>query len=430
MEFWTIFPIVILFVLFFLKVPVAYSMLISSAVYFLFGPNAMDITLIVQKMVAAMSSFVYLAIPFFVAAGVIFNYAGITRRLMNLADMLVGHMTGGLGHVNIVLSTLMGGLSGSANADAAMETKMLVPEMERLGYSKPFSCVVTAASSCITPIIPPGIILILYSSVSDVSIAKMFYAGYLPGLVMMAALLLLTSIISKKRHYKPSRVERVTVIDFARALKDAIWALLVPFGIVLGLRFGMFTPTEAGAICIVYSIIIGVFFYKELKIHHIKPIIKESVEATAGVMFILAGAKAFSAFLTWERLPMILSEFIISNISSQWMFMLIVNILLIVVGCFFDGGAAMILLGPLLVPAAAAMGVNLVHFGIIICINLTIAGITPPFGSQMFVTTSIAGVKIEDYAKESLPYIGVLILIMLVMAYVPNIIMFIPNLLS
>lgn len=430
MTFWTIFPIVLLFVFFFMKIPVSFSMLLASAVYFLFSPNSMDFTMMIQKMVAANSSFTYLAIPFFTCAGVMFNYAGISRRLMDLAECLVGHITGGLGHVNIVLSALMGGLSGSANADAALETKLLVPQMERLGYGRAYSCVVTAASSCITPIIPPGIILILYASASDVSIGKIFCAGYLPGLIMMIALMVLTYFISRKRGYKPSREKRASAGELGHIALDALWALFVPFGLVMGLRFGWFTPTEGGAMCVVYALLVGMFVYKELKPKDFGSIILESVTATAGVMFILAGAQAFSAYLTWERLPQLISEFMVENIHSQVGFLVIVNVMLLVVGCFFDGGAAMILMAPLLVPAAQMLNIDLIHFGIVLSINLTIAGFTPPFGSQMFVTTSIADVRIEDYAKEALPYIGCLIGVLFLVTYVPDLVLCVPRLLG
>ena len=430
MTFWSWFPIVILFVLFFMKVPIAYGMLISTAAYYMWGPNSMDITSLVQQMVSANQSFVFLAIPFFTAAGVIFNYSGITRRLLNLANLLVGHMRGGMGQVNIVLSALMGGLSGSANADAAMEAKMLVPEMTKLGYSKPWSCVVTAASSCITPIIPPGIILILYSACSDVSVAKMFYAGYLPGILMMISLMVLTALISKKRDYKPARTDKANKTEVVRALKDGVWALFIPFGLVMGLRLGWFTPTEAGAVCIVYSVLVGKFIYKELKWSDMPAIIKESLYATSGVMFILAASKAFSLYLTWERLPQMVSEFIATNISQPWLFLLVCNILLLIIGFFFDGGAAMILVAPLLVPAAQALGIDLIHFGIVMSINLTLAGITPPFGNMMFVTLSVTDTKLIDYAKEAIPYILVLVGLLLILTYIPGVILFVPNLLS
>lgn len=430
MSFWAVFPILVLFILFFLKVPVAYSMIIAATSYFLLCSGTPDISMMMQKMISANSSFTYLAIPFFTCAGVVFGYSGITSRLMGLCEMLVGHMTGGMAQVNVLLSALMGGLSGSANADAALQSKMLVPEMEKIGYNKAFSCAVTAASSCITPIIPPGIILILYASASNVSVAKMFYAGYIPGIIITVTMMLLTWRISKKRGYKPSRERKTEGKELRKALIDAIPALFVPFGLILGLRFGLFTPTEGGAICVLYSLIVGIFVYKELKLKDIPNVIKESVVNTAGVMFILAGAQTFSLYLTWERLPNMVSEMMIAGISSPIVFLMIVNILLLIVGMFFDGGAAMILLAPLLVPAASALGIDLVHFGIVLAVNLTIAGMTPPFGAMMFVSTSITGTKIEDYTKHALPYIGQLVLCLLLITYIPQLVTFLPNLLS
>ncbi|MDR1315974.1 MAG: TRAP transporter large permease [Spirochaetales bacterium] len=430
MNFWSFFPIVLMFLLFFLNIPVGFAMIIAASSYYLWGPNSMSVTMMCQKMIAANESFVFLAIPFFTCASVIFNYSGITRKLMNLADMMMGHLVGGMGHVNILLSTFMGGLSGSALADTVMDSKMLVPEMERLGYSKAYSCVVTAASSCITPIIPPGIILILYAASSNVSVAKLFYAGYLPGLVMMGAMLILNHFISRRRRYKPSRERRATAGEFGKALKEAIWALMVPFGIIMGLRFGIFTPTEAGAIAIFYAIFIGAVLYRELKLKHLKPILIESVTATASVMFILTGAQAFSSYLTWERVPILISEAIVNNISSPYMFLLIVNVLLFVIGLFFDGSAAMILLAPLLVPAAAAMRIDLIQFGIVLCVNLTLGSITPPFGPQMFATCAICGCKLEDFAREVIPFVVALIIVILLLSFVPPVSLLVPALLS
>lgn len=398
--------------------------------YFLLNDEAMSNQFLTQRLTSTMESFVYLAIPFFTCAGVIFNYSGITTRLMRLAVVLVGHLKGGMGHVNIVLSAMMGGLSGSANADAAMQAKVLVPEMVKLGYGKSFSTVVTAASSVITPVIPPGIILILYATVANVSIEKMFYAGYIPGLIIMTGLMILTRQISVKRGYKPVTEKKATGKEILIALKDSIWALFMPLGIIMGLRFGIFTPTEAGAVSIVYALIVGKFIYKELKMSDLKHILLESATISAGIMLILAAAQVFGSYLTWEKIPMIISDALTSNISEPWMFLLIVNILLIIIGCFFDGGAAMVLLAPLLVPTAMAMDIDLIHFGIIMAINLTIAGFTPPFGSMMFVTTSITNTKMEDYIRESLPYIAVLVLVLIILSYLPQITMLIPNLLS
>lgn len=430
MNFWTIFPIIVLLVLMFLKIPVAYSMLAATISYLIFCPDTPDVAMMIQKMVTANSSFTFLAIPFFVCAGVVFEYSGITRRLMSLCEMLVGQMRGGMAQVNVLLSALMGGLSGSANADAALQSKMIVPQMEKLGYSRGFSCAVTAASSSITPIIPPGIILILYASVSDVSIAKMFYAGYIPGIILTITMMMLTAWIAKRRKLKPSRETRATAGEFGKAFVNALPALFVPFGLVLGLRLGMFTPTEAGAMCVIYSLLIGIFVYKELKLKDLPHIIKETVTNTAGVMFILGAAQVFNVYLSWERLPNRISELFIENISSPWVFLLIVNILLLVLGMFFDGAAAIVMLGPLLVPAAQALGIDLIHFGIVVAVNLTIGGISPPFGSVMFVSTMMTKTRIEDYTKEMLPYFGQLVFCLFLFTYIPITVTLLPNLLG
>src|SRR5690606_10479365 len=256
-------------------------------------------------------------------------------------------------------------------------------------------------------------------------IAKMFFAGYLPGLIIALSLMLLVSYLSRKRNYAPSRETRASAREILVALKDAVWALMLPFGILLGLRFGMFTPTEAGAISVLYAVIIGVFFYKELKWKHVPKILLESVTATASVMFIIGAANAFGSYLTWERIPIKVSEMLIANISDPLLLLVVINFLLLVIGCFFEGGAAMILLAPLLVPAVSAAGIDLVHFGILMSINLTIAGFTPPFGTMMFVTTSITGVKLEQYVRESIPFILVLIGVLFLLTFIPQIVLFI-----
>lgn len=430
MSFTVWFPLLLLFIFLFLKIPVAFSLAFSTLVYFIFNSSSQPTDIMVQNMISGTNSFTYLAIPFFTAAGVIFNYSGITERLMNLAELLVGKFSGGLAQVNIVLSALMGGLSGSANADAAMQSKMLVPQMERLGYSKAFSTVVTVASSCITPIIPPGIILILYATASGVSIQSMFYAGYLPGFIIMVAEMALAGYQSRKRGYKPTRDRIGTVKEFVDNLKQSIWALFLPFGLVMGLRLGVFTPTEAGAMCIVYALLVGALIYRTIKFSHMVKVIRESVESTAGIMLIICGSIAFGKFLTWERIPMIISEAILSVCHTDWQFLLLVNLLLLIVGMFFEGGAAMILLAPLLVPAATTLNVDLIHFGIVCAINLTLAGVTPPFGAMMFVSTSITGCSFEDYCKESWPWIVLLFGVLILFTYVPQIILFVPNLLG
>ncbi len=420
-------PVIILFALFALRVPIAMALLIATAAYFGFVNTFMPKETMIQTMVASMESFPYLAIPFFTCAGVVFNYAGITTRLMGLAEMLFGHMRGGMAQVNVALSAMMGGLSGSANADAAMQTKMIVPEMERLGYDRAYSTVVTAASACITPIIPPGIILILYALVADVSVAKMFMAGFLPGLLLCVVLMITVAITARRKGYAASRSKRASLREILHHVGKSVWALLLPFGIIMGLRFGVFTPTEAGAVSVVYALFVGGVIYRELKWHHLGKIIEESVLATAGVMFIICAANAFATYLTWEGIPAAFSNYLLSSIDSPILLLLVVNLLLLFIGFFFEGGSAIILMTPLLLPVATQLGIDPVHFGIVMAVNLTIAGFTPPVGTMMFITISIAKVRMEDYIRQAWPFFIALIVALMLLTMIPSIALFLPD---
>ena len=252
-------PIIIALVLYFTGIPIAYALLAGTLYYFGFVDTTSKTYLLLQKFITATQSFPLLAIPFFIMAGSIMNYSGMSDKLMAFADALTGHSEGGLAQMNVLLSMLMGGCSGSANADAAMECKMLVPEMEKRGYGKGFSAAITAASSCITPIIPPGINLIVYGLIAGASVGKLFAAGYLPGFLMAGALMVAVHLIAKRRGYAPSRTKRATAKQIAKQALDSFWALFFPLGIIMGMRMGLFTPTEAGGVGILYCFLIGKF---------------------------------------------------------------------------------------------------------------------------------------------------------------------------
>jgi len=421
-------PIAILFILFGLNVPVAFSLILSTLVYFLFINTSMPVDMIFQRMIASAESFPLLAVPFFITAGAVMNYSGISSKLMAMAEVMTGHMVGGLAQVNVVLSTLMGGVSGSANADAAMESKILVPEMVKRGYSPSFSAAVTAASATISPIIPPGIGLILYAFMANASVGKMFLGGYIPGLLMCVGLMLVVHIVSKKRGYVPSREKRATVKEVLHQIKDSAWALFLPFGIILGLRFGMFTPTEAGAMTVFYSVFVGAFVYRELKFKHIPNILVESVLGTSAVMLIIVAASAFGYYMSWERLPQAISAYLTGITKNPYLFLFIINMFLLFIGMFIEGTASLIILTPLLVPTVTALGIDPIHFGIIMVVNLTIGGVTPPFGTLMFLTCSIIGIKVTEFIKDALPLIAALIFVLFLITYVPGFVTFLPNL--
>ncbi len=424
------YPIIILFTLFFLNIPIAFALIGASMYYFVFVDNIMSMNMIMQRFVTSIESFPYLAVPFFIMVGSVMNYSGISNSLMAMAEVLAGHMAGGLAQVNVVLSMMMGGISGSANADAAMQSKILVPEMRKRGFSAAFSAAVTAASSSVSPVIPPGTNLIIYALIANVSVSKMFLAGYTPGILMTLALMITVHIISKKRGYLPSRDKMAGPKEIAIQFKDSIWALLIPFGIILGMRFGLFTPTEAGGMAVLFCVVIGTFVYKKLKLRHIPIILRDTVYGTGSVMFLIIGAKVFGYYLTLERIPQTITTFLMDFTDNKFVLLIIINLLLLFVGMFIEGGAALIILAPLLVPAVTSMGIDPIHFGVILIVNIMIGGITPPFGSMMFTTCTIVGVKLDDFVKEIIPFIVALMLVLMLLTYSAPVAMFIPNLLG
>ena len=421
-------PILIALVLYFTGIPIAYALLAGTLYFFGFVDTTSHAYLLLQKFITATQSFPFLAIPFFIMCGSIMNYSGMSGKLMAFADALTGHLKGGLAQINVLLSMLMGGCSGSANADAAMECKMLVPEMEKRGYGKGFSAAITAASSCITPIIPPGINLIVYGLIAGASVGKLFAAGYLPGFVMALVLMATVSIISNKRGYAPSREKRASAGEIGKQAVDSLWALLFPLGIIMGMRFGLFTPTEAGGIGVLYCFLVGKFVYKGLKKEHFIPIFKETVAGTCTVMLIIVAATLFGYYLNWEQIPNMLVKSVSGLASNKWLILLLLNVVLLIAGMFLEGGAALIILAPLMVPLVKAAGIDLVHFGIVVNVNIMIGGLTPPFGSMMFTCVAITKCKMSEFIREVMPFIIALIVALLAITYIEPIATLIPNL--
>jgi tripartite ATP-independent transporter DctM subunit len=408
----------ILLILLFLKMPVFLSILSASVAYFFINAQTTASNVMAQRIVSGMESIPLLAIPFFVCAGILMNYSGVTKRIMDFCSVLTGRMTGGLAQVNVLLSTLMGGLSGSNIADAAMEAKMLVPEMEKKGFSKPFSTVVTAMSSMITPLIPPGIGMIVYGSIAGVSIGKLFIAGIGPGLLLCIGSMIMVTIISKKRGYKKIREDRISAKEFGAALKPALLPLCLPIIIIGGIRIGIFTPTEAGAVALVYALVLGLF-YRELGLNELKESVKESVITTANIMLIVGAASAFAWILTKEQIPQALTAFMIENINNKYVFLILVNIFLLIVGMFIEGNAALIVLVPLLAPIARAYGLDDIHFAMMFIFNVSLGAVTPPVGILMFVTTGITGCKIKAFLKEAIPFYVMLFICLVLLTFVP-----------
>lgn len=408
--------IIILLICLFFKVPVFVSIMAGCVTYFSLTPGIPQL-IVTQRIVSGTESIPLLAVPFFVCAGVYMNYSGVTERIMNFCSVVTGRMTGGLAQVNVLLSTLMGGLSGSNLADAAMEAKMLVPEMEKKGFSKAFSSVVTATSAMITPLIPPGIGMIIYASVTGVSVGKMFISGLGVGAILCIAMMILVHIVSKKRGYKPIRTEKLPAREVVGSVKQAFFPLCLPI-IIGGIRIGMFTPTEAGAVAIVYSLILG-FCYRKVNVKNLIAGIKETVLTTASIMLIVGAASALSWIFTKEQIPQALTTFMLTHISNKYLFLLIVNVFLIFVGMFVEGNAINIILGPLLAPIAASYGIDPIQFGMMFIFNISIGSLSPPMGTLMFVTCGVTKCKIKDFIKESVPFYVLLFIVLALLTFVP-----------
>lgn len=421
--------LVSLLILILLNVPVAFALIASAALYFIFGDSFENIVLI-QRMISGIESVPLLAIIFFVAAGILMNYTGITRRVLKFAEIITRPLPGALAQVNVVMSVFMGGLSGSNIADASMQSKILVPSMVEKGYSRSFATVLTATSSLITPIIPPGIALIMYGFVGNISIGQLFMAGILPGITLALLIMCYVFYYAKKHNLETEKKEKATFKEFMVAFKDALLAILLPIVIIGGIRLGFFSATEAGAIAVLYALVLGLVVYREMNIKELAQSLVETVHTGASILLIIAAGSAFGWILTLEQIPQRLTAFMTDYISSPFMFFIILLIFLLIIGMVIEGNVAIIILTPLFLPMLLEYGIDPVHFGIFFIITLSIGTLTPPVGTIMYVTSSITGAKVEDFIKSSVPFLIILIIAALIIAFVPQISLFLPNLLS
>ena len=422
-------PIFMVFILYFLGLPIVYALFGSTFFYFLFIDTTSLPWLILQKVMNSTQSFSMLAIPFFIMAGSVMNFGGISDKLMDFCECVTGHMKGGLAQVNVLLSMLMGGCSGSANADCAMQSKMLVPEMEKRGYSKAFSAAITAASSAATPVIPPGVNLIVFTLIAQASLGRTFAAGYIPGILMAISMMITVAIISHKRNYPTTRDKFPPIRVILKQALISFWGLFFPFGIILGMRFGMFTPSEGGTIAVLYSFIIGRLVYKKLSLRkHLIPILLDTISGTSSVVLIMVSANVFGQYMTWINLPKIVASAILGITENKWVFMILCNVVFLIMGMFLEGGAALMIITPLLLPVARTLGIDVYHFGLVAIVNIMIGGITPPFGSMMFTTCGITRCPITDFLKEVWPFILCLFLVLMLLTFCPVLITILPDL--
>lgn len=424
-----VFMATVFFLLLLTGTPIAFAIGITAVFTFLRMEAPTLMQMVPQRFYSGVDIFALMAMPFFMLAGDIMNRIQITNRLVQLANSLVGHIRGGLAHVNIVVSIFFAGLTGAAVSDTAALGTMLIPEMEKAGYDRKFAAAVTAASSIIGPIIPPSIIMVIYGSMMGVSIAGLFAAGIVPGVLMGAILMLFAGVISKKRNY-PIGEKRASLKDVAISFKKSIIPLLMPVIILGGILSGVFTPTEAAAVAVGYALLVGFFIYRNLKIKDLPSLLYDMVKNNGSVFIILAAAAILGWILAIEQIPELVGAAITSITENKFLVLLIINGILLVLGMFMDMTAAIIILGPILHPLAVSVGVNPLHFGIIMVVNLNIALMTPPLGACLFVACGISKLSLEQISKEIIPFILAEIAVLLLVTYIPIISLFIPRLLG
>lgn len=407
-------------------VPIAFSLGLASLA-FLYVQQSIPFSLIAQRMFTGLDVFPFMAIPFFVLAGELMNGTGITHRLVKLSDVLVGHFKGGLAHVNIVTSMFFAGITGSAVADTSAIGSMLIPAMEEQGYDMEFSAAVTVSSSVIGPIIPPSIPMVVFSLISSTSVAALFLSGMLPGILLGLALMAVTAVMSKRRDY-PSNPRAATLREILVAFAKAIVPLLMPLIILGGILGGIFTATEASGIAVVYALFIGLLVYRSLGYQKIKEAFVSTAKTTGVVFLVIACANIFNWVLAIEQIPQKLTAIVADHVSSPIVLLLWINVVLLFLGTFMEGTAAMIITVPVLLPLAARFGINPVTLGAIVVLNLMIGLITPPVGLCLFVACGISKLTIERISKAVLPFLGAEIVVLLITTYVEPVTLLLPRL--
>lgn len=423
-----IWVLIAFFTFMFLGMPVAFAIGIAGFIWFLQHPY-LPITIPIQLALSQIINFTLLAIPMFIIAGSIMNTAGVTKRLLDFASSLVGHMRRGLGQVSAVLSTLMGGVSGSSIADAAMETRMLGPEMLKRGYPRGFAVAVNVWTSLIVPIIPPGIAFILYGTIGQVSIGRLFAAGIIPGLLLMTIYMTVIYFMARRMGLQPERDKRASASEIAQALSKSIWALIFPVLLIFGLRTGIFTPSEVGSFAVVYGMVVGFLIHREM---NLKNFFTEALENSVGdigaVLAILAMSNIFSYGMVWERVPETMANFLLGISTNPYVLMIIIMIFLVFAGLFIDATALILMTTAVLLPVARKLGIDPVHFGLVFILSAAMGNQTPPVGASMYAGCSVLGATLEEYIKASWPFLIATIIIIILIIFFPQLSLLIPKL--
>jgi tripartite ATP-independent transporter DctM subunit len=418
-------PLFLLFLM--IGLPVFFGMLAAPGILLWLNGQDRDLILLYRNVYNGMASFPLMAIPFFMLAGELMNRGGITMRLVEFSQAMMGHFRGGLAHVNVLSSMLFAGLSGSAVADTSALGSMLIPAMEKEGYTRKFAAAITAASSVIGPIIPPSGIMIIYAYVMGESVAALFLAGIVPGILVGVGLMVMIKFQADKYDFPASRA-KASWGERGNASLKAFFPLMTPVIILGGILAGVFTPTEAAAVAVGYAIIIGMFVLRTLTLGDLPDVFMRAAMTSATVLLLVGAAMAFKTVVSLSHTPEIMAEFVLGLSQNPLILLFLINLLLFIVGMFLDAGPAIIILGPILGPIFVDLGVDPIHFAIIMSVNLTVGLATPPMGLVLFVASSVSGERVETISKAILPFLAIEILVIFLITFIPEISMTIPRL--
>lgn len=410
-------------------VPVVFALAFGPLFGILVDGRSVFLNIIPQRLFVGINVYPLLAIPLFILAGEIMNVGGITQRLVDFSQKLVGHLRGGLGHVAIVSGTVFSGISGSAVADASALGKILIPAMAREGYHKDYAAAVIAATTVLGPIIPPSIIMVIYAYIMQINVAALFAAGCIPGLIIGVGLMIANYMVSKRRAY-PVREKRATAREIAVSLKGAVWALIAPFLILGGILGGVFTPTEAAAAAVLYAFVISVVVTRELPWRELPDVLYRTGVISAAILLVVGTAMIFSWIAGLSGVTAKIGEYLFSLSSNKYVLLLLVNILLLIAGCFLDAGPAILILGPILGPTLAQLGVDPLHLAIVMCVNLSLGLATPPMGLLLFVVSAMSRESIMKIAVQMWPFYLVHLSVILLITYVPETALWLPRVLG
>ena len=406
--------------------PIAVCMGLTAVIFFIVLGEIETLSMIPARMYSSTTGFPLLAIPFFILVGVLMNTGGMTQRIFRLAQCMVGHIKGGLGHVNVVNSMIFAGMSGAAVADAAGIGMVEMEAMTKAGFSRRFSAAVTASSSTIGPIVPPSIPFVIFGSLTGTSVGRLFLGGFLPGVIMGLALMITVYIISDRRGYP--REKRASFRDFVESAFNAWSAIITPVIIIGGILIGIFTPTEASVVAALYAFFLTMVVYKEVTWQDLPRILWETLEHSIRVLFIISAAGIFGWLLIHQRVPEAVIKGLMGLSDSPWMILLILNIILLVLGCFMEGISIMLLTIPIFMPLVNKIGIDPVHFGVMMTLNLMIGLLTPPVGMVLYAVSSVGKIPIWELAEELKWHIVALMGALALITFIPGLVTFVPNL--